>query len=106
MSSSNIDTRRLSTRTVAVIAGWSYLAIFVLALFANFVGHEQLIDPDDAAATVRNILDSEGLFRAGLVSFMIVFVVDVVIAWALYIFFRPGDQDLSLLTAWFRLAYT
>lgn len=34
------------------------------------------------------------------------FVVDVVIAWALYILFRADAPDLSLLTAWFRLVYT
>jgi hypothetical protein len=29
----------------------------------------------------------------------------VVIAWTLYIFFKPVSTDLSLLTAWFRLVY-
>jgi Domain of unknown function (DUF4386) len=100
------NDRRLSPRRAAVIAGWGYLAIFSLAIIANFVGREGLIDPDDAAATAGNIIESEGLFRASVVSFLIVFLVDVVIAWALYILFRPGDHDLSLLTAWFRLAYT
>jgi hypothetical protein len=93
-------------RRAALIAGWGYLAIFILALFANFVGREQLIEPGDAGRTIANIIDSETLYRAGIVSFMIVFVADVVIAWALYAFFRPGDRDLSLLTAWFRLVYT
>jgi hypothetical protein len=98
--------RSLPVRRAALIAGWGYLAIFLLALFANFVGREQLIEPGDAGRTLANIIDSETLFRAGTVSFMVVFVADVVIAWALYAFFRPGDRDLSLLTAWFRLVYT
>ena len=34
------------------------------------------------------------------------FVVDVVVAWALYVLFRSLSRDLSLLTAWFRLVYT
>ncbi len=34
------------------------------------------------------------------------FVADLLIAWALYIFFRNLSRDLSLLTAWFRLVYT
>jgi hypothetical protein len=100
------EPRRLPVRRAALIAGWGYLAIFLLALFANFVGREQLIEPGDAGRTIANIIDSETLYRAGIVSFMIVFVADVVIAWALYAFFRPGDHDLSLLTAWFRLVYT
>jgi Domain of unknown function (DUF4386) len=96
----------LAPRQAARIAGYGYLVIFVLAIFANFFVRERLIEPGDAAATASNILESEALFRLGLVSFLIVFVLDVAIAWALYVFFRPVHRDLSLLTAWFRLVYT
>ena len=95
-----------SPRTAARIAGIGYLIIFVLAIFANFVVREGLIDPDDAAATFTNIADSEFLFRAGMVGFLAVFIVDVVIAWALYVLFKTVSKQLSLLTAWFRLVYT
>lgn len=95
----------VSLREAARIAGVGYLIIFVLAIFANFLVRTNLIEKGDAAATVANIVESEGLFRAGLISFLVVFVVDVVIAWALYIFFRIVSRDLSLVTAWFRLVY-
>lgn len=95
-----------SRRQAALIAGAGYLIIFVLAIFANFVVRTGLIEADDPAVTASNIMDSEGLFRLGLVAFLIVFVVDVVIAWALYIFFRDLSQEYSLLSAWFRLVYT
>ncbi|HZD16611.1 MAG TPA: DUF4386 domain-containing protein [Actinomycetota bacterium] len=96
----------VSPRQAARIAGVGYLVIFVLAIFANFFARANLIESGDAAATTANIVDSEGLFRAGLVSFLVVFVVDVVIAWALYIVFRTVSRDVSLVTAWFRLVYT
>jgi Domain of unknown function (DUF4386) len=102
--SSRIDD--LSQRQAARIAGTAYLIIFVLALFANFFVLDRLTEPGDAAATVSNIADSEALFRGGIVAFMAVFVADAVVAWALYIFFRRVNRDLSLLTAWFRLLYT
>lgn len=71
--------------TAARIAGVAYLLIIVLAAVANFsiVG---LIEADDAAATTANLADSEGLVRAGLACFLVVFVLDVVVAWALWIF--------------------
>ncbi len=102
-------TRRLTDiapRRAALIAGFGYLLIFILAIFANFFVRERLIDPDDAGATFTNIADSEFLFRLGLVGFLIVFVVDVVIAWALYILFQGVNASVSLLAAWFRLVYT
>jgi hypothetical protein len=96
----------LSQRQAARIAGFAYVIIIVLAFFANFYVLDRLREPGDAAATFSNIADSEGLFRSGVVAFMAVFVADAVVAWALYIFFRRVNRDLSLLTAWFRLLYT
>lgn len=93
-------------RRAARIAGVSYLAMFLLAIFANFVVREGLIEPGDAAGTVASITESLGLFRLGLVAFLAIFVLDVVIAWTLYVVFRDVNRDLSLATAWFRLIYT
>ena len=51
-------------------------------------------------------LESESLFRWGMVSFLAIFVIDVIVAWALYVVFRRVSQELSLVTAWFRIVYT
>lgn len=96
----------ISQRQAARIAGSAYLIISILALFATFFARERLTEPGDAAATVSNIADSEALFRGGIVALMAVVVADAVVAWALYIFFRRVNRDVSLLTAWFRLLYT
>ncbi|MGB8360495.1 MAG: DUF4386 domain-containing protein [Acidimicrobiia bacterium] len=93
-------------RSAARIAGVSYLVMFVLAIFANFAVREQLIEPGNGEATVANITGSLGLFRLGLVAFLAIFVLDVVIAWALHVVFRSVNRDLSLVTAWFRIVYT
>lgn len=95
-----------SPRRAARIAGISYLAMFVLAIFANFVVREGLIEPGDPTGTVANISDSIGLFRLGMLAFVVIFVLDVVIAWALHVVFRDVNRDVSLATAWFRLIYT
>ena len=100
------DATIMPTRRAALIAGASYVALFFLAIFANFFVLTGLVDPDSAAETGSNIAESEGLFRAGIVGFLIIFALDVVIAWALYIVFRQQRRDLSLVTAWFRLVYT
>lgn len=92
-------------RQAARIAGVGYVLIFFLAIFANFVVVEGLIEAGDAAATAQNITDSEGLFRAGLVAFLVVFVLDVVIAWALFLYFQPLSRELSRLAAWFRVIH-
>ncbi|MGA7226855.1 MAG: DUF4386 domain-containing protein [Acidimicrobiia bacterium] len=92
-------------RRAARIAGISYLAMFLLAIFANFVVREGLIEPGNAAGTVANVRESMGLFRLGVAAFLAIFVLDVVIAWALHVVFRDVNRDVSLVTAWFRLIY-
>ncbi len=95
-----------SPRRAARIAGGSYVLLFALAIFANFLVREPLIEPGDAAATVANISDSIVSFRLGLVAFLVIFLLDVLVAWALHVVFRAVDHDLSLVAAWFRLVYS
>ncbi len=45
-------------RAAARLAGYAYVALFALAIFANFLVLEQLIAADDAAATVQSIANS------------------------------------------------
>ena len=97
------DTTR---RTAARVAGAGYLALFILAIFANFVVKQGIIDPDDAAATAAAIREQESLFRIGLAAFVIVFLIDVPVAWGLYVLFAPAGRARSLLVAWFRIVYT
>ena len=98
--------REISPRLASKLAGISYAALFVLAIFANFFVREGLIEPGDAVATAANISRSEGLFRLGLVAFLVIFVLDVGVAWLLHILFRRVSRDVSLVAAWFRLVYT
>jgi hypothetical protein len=102
----NSATPGWSARRYAVVAGVGYVVLFVLGIFANFFVREGLIVAGDAAQTAANIAESEGLFRIGLVSFIVIFLVDVVVAWALYQLFKPANESLSLVTAWFRIVYT
>jgi hypothetical protein len=93
-------------RTAARWAGLGYLSIFVLAILANFVAIGSVVDPTDAASTARNLVESEGAVRLGTLAFLVIFLVDIVIAWALHALLRGVHHDLSLVAAWFRLAYT
>ena len=100
------DAAALSPRRAALVAGTGYVALFAFAIFANFAVREAMVVAGDAARTAANIRDAEGLFRLGLEAFLAVFLIDVPVAWALYVLFRPVHRDLSLLTAWFRIVYT
>ena len=95
----------ISLRKAAIVAGFGLLIMMILALFANYFVLESLIVPGDAATTANNIMADESLFRIGICSFIIVIILDVGVAWALYVFLKPVNKSLSLLAAWFRLVY-
>lgn len=100
------DAPTTHPRTAARWAAAGYLALFVLAIFANFMALGSVLQPGDAAATADALRDTESTFRLGVTGFLGIFLVDIVIAWALFVLFRPVHRDLSLLAAWFRLTYT
>jgi hypothetical protein len=94
----------ISRRAVALIAGFSLLVMALLAPFARFGVLQALVVPADAAATVENIIASEGLFRVAIAALLIVTFLDILVAWALYVLLRPVNAALALLVGWLRLA--
>lgn len=92
-------------RSAALLAGLGLVAMALLGGFANFVVLEELVTRGDPARTAADVLDGEGLYRAGIAGFCLVVVLDVVVAWALYRLFEPVDRMVSMLSAWFRIAY-
>ena len=96
-----------TTRSGAALwAGLGYAALFVLAIFANFGVRTRLVDPNDPAATLANLAANESLVRLSMAAFALVFVIDIIVAWALYVVLRPEGPRRSLLAAWLRLGYT
>ena len=90
---------------MALVAGLGLLIMALLAPFAVFGVLDTLVVTDDPVATFNNISTSEGLFRSGIAAFLIVIMLDVVVAWALYVLLRPVNRTIALLTAWLRLAF-
>ena len=96
----------ISLRRAALISGFGLLLMTLFSIFSEFVVRQGLVVPGDAVATFDNIKASEALFRAGIGGYLIIIVLDIVVAWSLYLFLRPADRNTSLLTAWFRLVYS
>ena len=95
-----------SIQMTARIAAILTLIIVVLAPFSMLYIPTTLIVPGDAATTAGNIMASQGLFRAGMVSDSIVFLIEIVLTVLLYVLIKPVNKTLSLAAAFSRLAMT
>jgi hypothetical protein len=96
----------ISLRQAALIAGVGLLIMGFAAPFAEMFVYPKLVIPGNIEETVQNMLANEGLFLAGIFGYLITFICDLLVAWALYILLISVNRSLSLLTAWFRLFYT
>ncbi len=94
----------ISARKTARVAGLLYLIIIIAGIFAEFIVRQSLIVPGDAAATAANIMASEGLFRIGITSDLVMIMSDVTLALVFYVLLKPVNNTLALLAAFFRLA--
>ena len=94
----------LTLRQAALIAGFCYL--FMPVVYAEFAIMPQLVIPGNIEQTTQNIVAHARLYGVATLCYLVTFIEDLVIAWALYILLAPVNRSLSLLTAWFRLVYT
>jgi len=92
-----------SMNRIARLAGAGYLVIFVSGIFANFFVLEGMVVAGDAQATAANILGNTTKYRAGIFSFFVMVIFDLLLVWALYLLFKPVNKDISLLAAWLRM---
>ena len=86
-----------SINKTARIAGLLYLVIAFLAPFGEMFARQSLIVPGDAAATASNIMASEGLFRLGFVSDLIVQMIHIFLVLVLYKLLKPVNKNHALL---------
>lgn len=95
-----------TVRRAGAVTGLSLLLMAGTGWFAKFVVLDGMITPGDAVATAAEITEREGTFRLGVLAWLVIVVLDVLVAWALYRVFRPVSVAIAVLAAAFRLVYT
>jgi hypothetical protein len=78
-------------------AGGLYLAMMPFSFFGILYVPSALVVPGDAAATARNIVGSEWLFRSGMVSHLVGQLIFVLLVLTLYQLLRPVNRDSAVL---------
>ena len=95
-----------SIQKTARVTGLLILLMAVIAPFGMLYIPATLIVPGDATTTANHMLAAEGLFRLGMVSDSVVFLIEIVLCVLLYGLLKPVNQTLSLVAAFARLAMT
>ena len=96
-------TQGMTPSRAALIVGF---ALLNPVPYAEFSIYPKLVVAGDIQQTITNISTHQGLFVAAIFCYLINFVEDIVIAWALYFLLAPVNRAVSALAALFRLVYT
>lgn len=101
-----INENITTIQRAALVAGFGLLIMVLTVPFAEFSIIPSLVNYGDATETLQNIQNNPLKFQLAISLYLITFIMDVFVAWALYVFLRPVSVHLSLLTAWMRIVYT
>lgn len=96
----------LTDRQAALLAGISLLLMAAVDGYAYGYAYNSLVIADDANATYENIRSSTGLYTGGVIGWVIIFILDLLVAWGLYRFFQNINPSLSRNAGILRAVYT
>ena len=102
----NVSRTDISIGRAGLIAGLGLLLMVLTAPVAQMYLLPSLVDATSDETTLQNIISGQHLLVGSIFLFLITFIADIIVAWALYLFFIPVSRSRSLLTAWFRIVYT
>lgn len=91
----------MTTLRLSRWAGFWYLLVAIFGSVNLAIVNPRLIVPDDSVATLARILASEGLYRFGIFSNLILAVVFLCLGNTLYTLFRHVDKGLARLMVLF-----
>jgi hypothetical protein len=94
---------QMNPQKTARIAALLYILSIPFQVFGFFYVPSKLIVAGDAAKTASNILSSEGLFRAGMVAWLVGMLFYILLIPLLYKLFKPVNKYMALLMAVFIL---
>jgi len=95
----------LSPKKAALIAGFGLLGMVLTAPVAEMGLLPDLFDRDPAVM-LDNIRSAPAKLILALFCFIFTFILDVVVAWAIFNLFAPGQRAFAQVTTYFRLMYT
>ena len=95
----------MSPRRAAIVVGMSIIAMFILAIVVDNFILSNFIGPGDTASLAKDIGADQTRFGFAVVGYLLILLLDVAIALALYVVLKPVSRILASLTAVLRLLY-
>jgi hypothetical protein len=95
-----------NSRTIAKLTGYSLLLMAAIAGFSFGYAFPQIYEPAQIDSAQSKLLANLQLYNFMLLGIVLVILLDLMVSWTLYLYFKNDNSKLALLSGFLRLIYT
>ena len=92
-------------RTLAKISGWALVLMAVIAGFSFGFAYPKMYSASQPDLAQSSLIENVQLYKLMLIGILLVILLDILVAWTLYLYFRKGNENLALLSFVLRIIY-
>lgn len=100
------NRKNTDNRIFAKITGHALLLMAVIAGFAFGYAFPTLFNPNQLDVVQSNLAINLQLYELMLLAILIVLLLDILVSWSLYKYFKEYNQKIAILAGAMRMAYT
>lgn len=93
-------------QSISIIAGVSLLLMAAMAGVGYGYAFNNFYIADDKAATVNSLIQSPANIYVAIVTFISIFILDIIVAFALYVLYKRESKTLPIITSCLRFVYS
>jgi len=93
-------------RIFAKITGYSLLLMAIIAGFAFGFAFPKIFNPSQLEFVQSNLVSNLQLYKLILLAILMVLLLDILVSWTLYMFFKDDNRKIALLAGILRIVYT
>lgn len=96
----------MNKRRIAVITGWTLILMAIVAGFSVGYAFAEFNLPNQIDSLKENILTNQGLYRNMLIGILIILILDLLVSYTLYEYFKDDNRRISIISGGLRIIYT
>lgn len=93
-------------RLIAKLTGYGLVLMALTAGFSFGFAYPKFLDINQLEFAQKNITENIGLYKLMLSGILLIIILDLLISWTLYQYFKNDDNSLAFFSLIFRIIYT
>ena len=96
----------IKNRSLAKIIGYSIVLMAILAGFSFGFAFPKIYSPSQLDIAQRNLIENLQLYKLMLFGILLVLLLDILVSWTIYLYFKNDNKKLALLSCILRIIYS